>query len=157
MTHFRTITEDHEELQTVIFDIIKTLKLRYGSVLTSVKQQTPYVYVVLIVCRHIHWQTLSRWLLALAFIHGGDGISGRVSSSLSQTLTKEFEWRSPGSKCLVGKFLQSKGARYQFDFHFRIFSNGVCISFKNHCFWKAIFCRCLFYYKYKLANYPFLC
>lgn len=31
----------HEELQTVIFDIIKTLKLRYGSVLTSVKQQTP--------------------------------------------------------------------------------------------------------------------
>lgn len=34
-------TEDHEELQTVIFDIIKTIKLRYGSVLTSVKQQTP--------------------------------------------------------------------------------------------------------------------
>lgn len=41
MDHFRTITEDHEELQTVIFDIIKTIKLRYGSVLTSVKQQTP--------------------------------------------------------------------------------------------------------------------
>lgn len=40
-THFGTITEDHEELQTVIFDIIKTIKLRYGSVLTSVKQQTP--------------------------------------------------------------------------------------------------------------------
>lgn len=31
----------HISLQTVIFDIIKTIKLRYGSVLTSVKQQTP--------------------------------------------------------------------------------------------------------------------